>query len=718
MEYPMLAGSYNSLLVLFSLLVAILASYTGLDMAGRISTSQGRAAFGWLIGGACAMGTGIWSMHFVGMLAFSLPISLGYDPSITVLSLLIAIASSAFALWLVGQNELPVSRLIGGAVLMGAGVTGMHYTGMAALRMTPGIRYIPSLFILSVIIAILASGAALWIAFHLRRYSPVVRPMRAGAAVVMGLAIVAMHYTGMAAAQFPIGSVCGAAREGVSAGWLALVIIVATLAVLTIALIISVLDLRLESRTALLAVSLAEANQELTYLALHDALTKLPNRVLLEDRLSRAIQSADRERGRFALMFMDLDGFKVVNDAYGHHVGDLLLVDVAQRIGMNVRSQDTLARVGGDEFVLLAEVAEPADAATLAGKILAAMREAFQLAGRELRVSTSIGIAIYPGNGFHQEDLLINADAAMYHAKALGRNTYCFFEASMNANVHEQLQLVQDLRAAVDRNQLILQYQPKFTAPHGPVIGVEALVRWRHPTRGLIPPDQFIPLAEKTGLIVSIGEWVFDEACRQIAVLRNAGHHELTMAVNLSAMQFRHASLIRTVRETLARHLLEPSCLTLEITESTAMHDVDTSLRILEQLHEMGVRISIDDFGTGYSSLLYLKRLPASELKIDRGFIRDLARDTEDAAIVSAIVALGQTLNLNIVAEGVETRAQQEFLTRLGCDSLQGFLLGHPMSADDLIDVLSPDGLVCEAARRRSVIEVDARLAPVGGEVG
>jgi diguanylate cyclase (GGDEF)-like protein len=711
MEHPMLAGSYNSLLVLFSLLVAILASYTGLDMAGRMSTSRGRAAMGWLVGGACAMGIGIWSMHFVGMLAFSLPISLGYDPSITLLSLLIAIASSAFALWLVGQNELPVSRLVCGAVLMGAGVAGMHYTGMAALRMTPGIRYIPSLFILSVVIAMLASGAALWIAFHLRRHSPLVRPLRAGAAVVMGAAIVAMHYTGMAAAQFPLGSVCGAVREGVSAGWLAVVIIIATLAVLAIALIISVLDLRLESSTAILAVSLAEANQELTYLALHDALTKLPNRVLLEDRLGRAIQSADRERGRFALMFMDLDGFKAVNDAYGHHVGDLLLVEVAHRIGVNVRGQDTIARVGGDEFVLLAEVAEPADAATVAGKILTAMREPFQLDGRELRVSVSIGIAMYPGNGFHRADLLINADAAMYHAKALGRDIYCFFEASMNANVHEQLQLVQDLRAAVDRGQLVLNYQPKFTAPSGPVIGVEALVRWLHPTRGLIPPDQFIPLAEKTGLIVPIGEWVLDEACRQIAVWHNAGHHALSMAVNLSALQFRHASLVRMVAETLTRHGLEPSCLTLEITESTAMRDVDASLRILDQLHEMGVRISIDDFGTGYSSLLYLKRLPASELKIDRGFIRDLTRDTEDAAIVSAIVALGQTLNLNIVAEGVETRAQQEFLTRLGCDSLQGFLLGHPMSADDLLGVLTLD--VVRAGWSAS--GVDVGMAPVAG---
>ncbi|MGF6755884.1 putative bifunctional diguanylate cyclase/phosphodiesterase [Paraburkholderia sp. GAS42] len=693
----MLASSYNSLLVLFSLLVAILASYTALDMAGRISGAQGRAAHWWLAGGACAMGIGIWSMHFIGMLAFSLPIPLGYDPAITALSLLIAIASSAFALWLVGRNELPWSRLVGGAVLMGAGVAAMHYTGMAAMRMTPGIRYIPSLFILSVVIAIVASGAALWIAFNLRRLSPLVRLLRAGAAVVMGFAIVGMHYTGMAAAQFPPGSVCGAARDGGDVGWLALVIIIVTLAVLAIALIISVLDLRLESRTSMLAISLAEANQELTYLALHDNLTKLPNRVLLEDRLDRAIQGANRENSRFALMFMDLDGFKTVNDAYGHHIGDLLLVEVAQRIGLNVRSQDTIARVGGDEFVLLAGVAEPADAATLADKVLTAIQEPFQVAGRLLRISTSIGIAMYPGDGVRQDDLLTNADAAMYHAKALGRNAYCFFEASMNANVHEQLQLVQDLRLALERRELILQYQPKFTAPHGPVIGVEALVRWSHPTRGLITPDQFIPLAEKTGLIVPIGEWVLNEACRQISEWRKAGHRDWTMAVNLSALQFGHASLIQTVREALVRHALEPHCLTLEVTESTAMRDADASLRILQQLHDMGVRISIDDFGTGYSSLLYLKRLPASELKIDRGFIRDLARDTEDAAIVSAIVALGQTLNLNIVAEGVETAAQQEFLTRLGCDSLQGFLLGRPMSADHLIEALSQENVLNDA---------------------
>ncbi|WP_223855302.1 putative bifunctional diguanylate cyclase/phosphodiesterase, partial [Ralstonia solanacearum] len=562
------------------------------------------------------------------------------------------------------------------------------YTGMAAMRMSPGIRYDPALFGLSVVIAVLASGAALWIVFRLRRQSRRVRAMRAGAAVVMGLAIVGMHYTGMAAAGFPLGSFCGAARGGVSAEWLALVIIVVTLAVLAMALVISVLDLRMEARTAVLATSLAKANKELAYLALHDSLTKLSNRLLLEDRLEQAIQSASRNRGSFALMFLDLDGFKAVNDVYGHHAGDLLLTDVARRIVACVRLQDTVARVGGDEFVVLASVGEPADAGTLADALLAAAREPFLVDGHELRVSTSIGIALYPGDGASQHDLLTNADAAMYHAKGTGRDTYCFFEASMNANVHKQLQLVQDLRQALERRELVLHYQPKFSAPDGPVVGVEALVRWLHPSRGLVPPDAFVPLAEKTGLIVPLGAWVLDEACRQMAQWRREGRTSWSIAVNLSAVQFAHATLLDTVRDTLARHALEPPCLTLEITESTAMRDADASLRILQQLHAMGVRISIDDFGTGYSSLLYLKRLPASELKIDRGFVRDLAHDTEDAAIVSAVVALGQTLNLRIVAEGVETEAQQAFLTRLGCHTLQGNLLGRPMTAQALAEAV------------------------------
>jgi diguanylate cyclase (GGDEF)-like protein len=399
--------------------------------------------------------------------------------------------------------------------------------------------------------------------------------------------------------------------------------------------------------------------------------------------------TADREKRRFTLMFLDLDGFKAVNDAYGHSVGDLLLIEAAKRIGQRVRMQDMIARVGGDEFVFLGSVGDPADAATVAEQMLTIIREPFQVAGHELHMSVSIGIAMYPGNGANLRELMTNADAAMYHAKSLGRDSFCFFEASMNAHVQAHLELTQDLRRAIDRQELILYYQPKIEAPNGPVIGAEALVRWQHPTRGLIQPDEFIPLAEKTGLIVPIGEWVLDEACRQMREWHDAGRHNWTMAVNLSPVQFGHPGMIQMVQTTLERHTLIPRCLTLEITESTAMRDADASVVILQQLHEMGVRIAIDDFGTGYSSLLYLKRLPASELKIDRGFVNNLAHDSEDRAIVSAIVALGQTLDLKIVAEGVETAAQQEFLTDMGCDSLQGFLFGKPMPPAQFLAALA-----------------------------
>ncbi|UCJ15622.1 EAL domain-containing protein [Pseudomonas sp. MM211] len=684
----MLTGSYDLSLVFISLCVAILASYTALDLAGRTSTAKGTAAALWIGGGALAMGIGIWSMHFVGMLAFSLPIPLGYDLAITLLSLAIAMLASGFALWLVSQPSMPVWHWLLGALVMGAGISAMHYIGMQALMMEPGIDYDPLLFALSLLIAVLASAAALWIAFRLRRQTPYVRLARGGAAVIMGFAIVGMHYTGMAAASFPAGSYCGAANSGLDTGWLASLIIIVTLAVLAIALLTSVLDARLEARTATLSSSLAEANQELTMLALHDNLTRLPNRLLLEDRIDQSMRKIQRNGGHFVLMFLDLDGFKPVNDAFGHHVGDLLLREVGQRLRESLRAQDTLARVGGDEFVLLAELSERDDAATIAGQVVSLLAQPFVVGDHELRISTSVGIALYPGDGLDQQELLRNADAAMYHAKRAGKNDYSFFEASMNTNARNQLQLLHDLRAALSRDEFVLHYQPKFDASNGQPVGAEALLRWQHPVRGLLPPDSFIALAERTGLIIPIGEWVIRQACQQMQQWYALGYSHWRMAVNLSALQFCHAGLVESVASALDEYALPANCLTLEITESTAMSDADASMRVLQQLSDMGVDISIDDFGTGYSSLLYLKRLPANELKIDRGFVSELERDSDDAAIISAIVALGQALNLRIVAEGVETASQQDFLTNLGCDSLQGFLLGRPAPADQFMDAI------------------------------
>ena len=677
----MLIGTYSPTLVIISLCVAILASYTALDLTERIATAKGRAVHLWTAGGAFAMGTGVWSMHFIGMLAFKLPIELGYDVSLTLLSLLIGILSSGFALWLVSQPRLPAWQLAFGALVMGAGISAMHYTGMAAMRMQPGIDYDPTLFGASLLIAVGASGAALWIAFRLRQHSPYVILIRGGAAVIMGMAIVGMHYTAMAAARFADGSFCGAAIDGLNGKGLDNLVLITTLAILTIALLTSVLDARMETRTASLAQSLTEANRELTQLALHDTLTGLPNRVLLADRIDQAMSKVQEQGGCFALMFIDLDGFKPVNDAFGHHMGDQLLRAVGLRLREELRSQDTLARIGGDEFVLLVQLGEENDALNLAARQVGLIGRPFQVAEHDLQISASVGITIYPGNGYTAEELLMNADAAMYHAKGTGKNGYSFFDVSMNSNARKQLQLLQDLRNALEQQQFSLHYQPKFDAANGHPVGAEALLRWEHPTQGMLLPDKFIDLAEKTGLIIPIGSWVLNEACRQMREWYLLGYTDWRIAVNLSALQFCHVGLVQSVAKALATHHLPANSLTLEITETTAMYDADVSMTVLQALSEMGVDLSIDDFGTGYSSLMYLKRLPANELKIDRGFVRDLEHDSDDAAIVSAIVALGQALGLRIVAEGVETGVQQDFLTRLGCDALQGYLLGQPLPA-------------------------------------
>jgi predicted signal transduction protein with EAL and GGDEF domain len=374
---------------------------------------------------------------------------------------------------------------------------------------------------------------------------------------------------------------------------------------------------------------------------------------------------------------------------HGHHVGDQLLKEVAHRLLSNKREGDTAARLGGDEFVLLLEPCSPETSAVFAQRLIDAIEQPYETSNIPLHISTSVGIAIYPQDGKTEHELMVNADAAMYHAKKQGRNGYCFFEHGMNANVHLQMQMQQNLRQAVSRNELVLHYQPKFVAPDGPMTGLEALLRWQSPDHGFLSPDRFLPLAESSGLIVPIGNWVIEEACRQMKVWYDQGHQEWSVAVNLSAVQLEHHSLVDVVREALRKHSLDPSHLVLEITETTAMCNAETSLTVLNKLSDLGVSISIDDFGTGYSSLLYLKRLPANELKIDRGFITELAQDNDDEAIIQAIIALGKTLDMRIVAEGVETAEQQALLTQLGCNTLQGYLLARPAPPEALLEKIA-----------------------------
>jgi diguanylate cyclase len=676
-----MVGTYNYWLVFVSLLVAILASYTALDLATRITASRGTAARAWLIGGAFAMGVGIFSMHFVGMLAFSLPIPMAYDVAITLLSLVIAVIVSGFALYLVSRDTLSARNLIGGGILMGIGICAMHYTGMAAMQTHPHITYQPLLFSASVAIAIAASFAALLIAFTLRDGKGWKRYAKLGAAVVMGFAITGMHYTGMAAAQFAPDTIC-LTGDLVDNSWLAGTLAGTTLIILCVTLGLSVIDARMATKTAKMAASLKRANDELQRLALQDPLTKLPNRLLLEDRINQAIAQAERGNSKTAVLFVDLDRFKLINDSLGHFVGDELLRAVGQRMHHLLRGEDTVSRLGGDEFVILQRFAtDILDAQDLAHRVLLALREPFRVHEHELLVTPSIGISVFPMHGDTAQMLITRADAAMYNAKQAGRNTYRVFEADMSTFFPERLLLENDLRRAIARGEFELHYQPKVDVETGRVVGMEALLRWRHATRGLVAPAEFIPIAEDCGAIVEIGEWVLGEACRQNVRWQRAGAPQLRVAVNISGVQFRQPDLLDTIAQALAASGLHPECLEIEITESVIMQDPSQMIVVLERLSKMGVHVSIDDFGTGYSSLSYLKRFPLDKLKIDRSFIRDISSDTEDAAITRAIIGLAHNLRLKVVAEGVETREQLEFLRTLGCDEYQGYYKSKPVPA-------------------------------------
>ncbi|ALL69291.1 diguanylate cyclase/phosphodiesterase with PAS/PAC sensor [Paraburkholderia caribensis MBA4] len=680
-------STYHLGLVVVSLAVATLASFTALDLAGRISTmASARLRHLWLAGGAAAMGTGIWSMHFIGMLAFSLPIPLGYDFAITAYSLIIAMIVSYFALVQVARPTLSARRLVTGGLLMGFGIAGMHYTGMAAMQMQPGIHYRPGLFTASVVIAIAASMAALWIAHTLRDSSQHrVLLKRIGAACVMGVAITGMHYTGMAAADFLPGSVCGAAR-GVNAQWLATTIILFTFVILIVTLILS----RFDAHTSFLAGSVSSLNNQIVRLATYDTLTDLPNRRTLNERIERAIHASKLSRRGFAILFMDLDGFKTINDSLGHAFGDEVLKSFAQHLRQCVRNVDTVARLGGDEFVVLAEnLGAPRDAERMAEAVLERMREGISTQSQMLQIMPSIGIALYPQDGHTVDELLKHADAAMYEAKRGGRSTYRFFEAHMNEAAMRTLKIQSALHEALGKGHFSLHFQPKFRGDSGEVAGAEALIRLNHPEIGVLAPMDFIPIAERSGQIVEIGYWVVRETCRQIRRWENSGLPSMKVAINLSPRQMAQPDLVARMLEIVRAEGVDCRQIMFEITETVAMQDAAKTTEMIREFQNSGFEISIDDFGTGYSSLAYLQRFRVKQLKIDRFFTSGLDADGhEGSAIVQAIIALAHSLEMDVVAEGVETASQLDKLKDLQCDEMQGFLLGKPLTADAFSELL------------------------------
>jgi diguanylate cyclase (GGDEF)-like protein/PAS domain S-box-containing protein len=432
-----------------------------------------------------------------------------------------------------------------------------------------------------------------------------------------------------------------------------------------------------------------QAEENLLYVATHDTLTGLPNRFMFNQRFAHALSQAQRHHKSMALLFLDLDRFKFINDTRGHPFGDQLLVDVAARLRTCLRESDTIARFGGDEFVaVLEDFTAPSDVVAVAQKILQAIRKPFLMQGDTAHLTASIGISLYPSDGHDLATLLKNADIANYRAKQQGKNTYLFYSEEMNVHLFALIALESKLRHALERNEFVLHYEPKVDVRNGRITGMEALIRWRHPELGLLRPAEFIGLAEDTGLIVPIGAWALRTGCCDAAALQRAGHTPLRLSVNLSARQFDDPDLLADIQGALSDSGLDPDCLELEITESMVMRDVDKSKRILDDIKAMGIRLAIDDFGTGYSSLASLKRFPIDSLKIDRSFIKDIPQDRDDMAITQAIIAMAHSLQLEVVAEGVETQEQLDFLHGHGCHHLQGHLFRKPQPVLEFAQLL------------------------------
>lgn len=825
---------WNVSLVVLSVAVAIIGSFTALTHAQRMRESRGKPVLIWMTLGAITLGMAIWAMHFIGMLAFHLPIELHYDLELTLYSAAPAIAASLLGFYVLRNEIVSSQKLFLSGIFMGLGIAAMHYTGMAALKLSPAIHYSPGILLASVTIAIIASWGALMMMYqgqHMR-LTPIWR-FTLGS-IVMGLAISGMHYTAMLGVDIAPNSVCLAGGSPLDKNVLVLLVGLTSMVWFGGGNIAAVFDQRIaqqnaraldqlkqthaelertatakalemtkelrnseaktravieaandciisvdadghiiefnpaaestfgHARNAVLGKNIAEViipagyrekhregmarlrksgvptimgkRLELTAirasgeefpvefsmsrfiqdgkpiytaflrdiaeqkqseanihsLAFYDPLTKLPNRRLLQDRVERALTSVIRHHLFAAILFIDLDNFKILNDTRGHSVGDLLLIEVAKRLTNCVRSDDTVTRLGGDEFVILLEglSENPTKAAVNAELIAEKIRESlnlpYHLQGQEHLSSPSIGITLFQNQELGVEDLIKRADAAMYQAKRAGRNAIRFFDPEMQHALEARMTLENDLQHAIQLQQFELHYQP-LVDQQQKILGVEALLRWRHPVRGLMLPAQFIPLAEETGLILPLGKWLLEVACRQLKDWqKTATLAHLEIAVNISARQFRQLDFVQEILEIIQKTGAPADKLKFELTESILLESTTDAIDKMHTLRSKGVRFCLDDFGTGYSSLIYLKKLPFSQLKIDHSIIHDIHGHHHDDTVIKVILGIAASLGMDVIAEGVETAEQLDFLLKHGCRLYQGRLFGHPLPLDAL----------------------------------
>lgn len=653
---------YNIWIVLLSYALAATAAYSALNLVSQVSHSTGKIRRLWLLSGACVLGSGIWAMHFVGILASRLPFEVGYHPLKAVLSLLVSMLCSYIALGIVTASRQKLSRLLAAGIILGTGISVMHYIGMSSMEMEGHIEYDPVAQGLSIMVALLASYIGV---FLFRKYKDFTgyNRWKLSSALFIGFAVIGMHYISLKTSRLEYDSWLGTNP----------VLMDTDVILLTGVSLVTLFMLAISGGAVFLDRNALER------MAYNDPLTDLPNRHGLERYFTEEFFGITTG----AVFFVDLDRFKSINDTLGHDIGDLLLQEVAGRLSSCIGSRGPVFRLGGDEFLIALPDCALEDAEEIAQHVLREVKKSYTIQGNELYVTASIGISLAPVHGVDRSALMKAADTALYTSKDSGKNKYSVFDQEMNRHQLRRMSLEKDLRKALARSEFMVVYQPKWDSLMNVTVGLEALLRWRHPEHGIISPAEFIPIAEETGLIVPITYWMLHEVCGQNMLWHKAEVANVPVSINMSARMFEGGTLYDVVEEALSRSGLEPHFLELEITESIAMNNMEETVAQLSKLRNLGVRVSLDDFGTGFSSLGNLDEIPVNTLKIDQVFIRKSKMHSKKA-IISNIIAIASNLNMEVVAEGVETTEQIELLQSLGCRVMQGFYYGRPMPVNEL----------------------------------
>lgn len=666
-------GEHNLWLVLVAAMVCAAGSWATIRLFLRAHEANGLQQIGWHFLTAVCAGSSIWCTHFVAMLAYQPGAPIAFDPVLTIASLFIAIIGTAAGFIAATANAPRLAPVVGGAIV-GMAISGMHYTGMAAYRVDGIVEWNTTYLVASVVLSVVFACAALSVALNDR----IAGRKYLGAAILV-VAIVSLHFTAMAALQVTPMVTRGDYTDPAALQAMALGIALAGLIVIGTGLASYLIDDR----------SRMEAFERLHHLAMNDTLTGLPNRANFNEHLDREMTRAKELGCQLAVVGIDLDRFKEINDIWGHSAGDEALKALASRMSALLQDGEFIARLGGDEFAGVKRMKGQSDILDFVSRLEKALFTPIKIEDVETATGASLGVAIYPNDAQNREALVNNADLAMYRAKANVARSVCFYEQAMDEAVRANRTLANDLRDAVENGQLDLHYQVQTSVSTGDIRGYEALLRWKHPTRGNISPAEFIPLAEENGLILPLGEWVLRTACAKAA----SWDHPYKIAVNLSPVQFAHADLPKLVHEILLETGLKPGRLELEITESTIIADKNRTLNILRRIKALGVTIAIDDFGTGYSSLETLRAFPFDKIKLDRSFMSEVETSPQAKAIIRAVLALGQSLAIPVLAEGVETHSQLSILRAEGCNEAQGFLLGRP----------APFGEIFALSRREEV---------------